>query len=79
MMGLLVSGINASLVAKSGIKKLFQLFEDRFLCSRCLNNCIEVPDMIKSFVSGSTASLVAKLELKNYNSLLKRDLNVQGV
>ena len=32
----------------------------RFWCSRCLNDHIEVPDMIGSFESGATPSLVAK-------------------
>ena len=50
-----------------------------FCCSKCLNNCIDVPDMIGSFASGATASLVAKMELKNYLSYLKTDFNVQGV
>ena len=54
------SGATATLVAKNETKKLSQPFEDRFLCSRCLNDRIEVPDMIGSFASGATASLVAK-------------------
>merc|ERR1712002_1043720 len=33
---------------------------DRFWCLRCLNDRIKVPDMIRSFASGATASLVAK-------------------
>ena len=37
---------------------------DGFWCSRCLNDRIEVPDMIRSFASGATASLVAKNRTK---------------
>ena len=33
---------------------------DRFWCSRCLNNRIEVPDIIGSLASGTNALLVAK-------------------
>ena len=33
---------------------------DRFCCSRCLNDSLNFPDMIGSFESGATASLVAK-------------------
>ena len=36
------------------------MFEDGFGCSRCLNNHIDLPDMIVSFASGAMASLVAK-------------------
>ena len=60
MIGSFVSGATATLVAKSGTKKLSQPFEDRFWCLRCLNDHIKVPDMIGSFASGATASLVAK-------------------
>ena len=37
---------------------------DGFWHSRCLNDCIDFPDMIGSFASGANASLVLKLELK---------------
>ena len=33
---------------------------DRFLHSRCLNDCIDLPDMIGILASGANASLVAK-------------------
>ena len=33
---------------------------DKFRCLRCLNDCIEVPDMIRLFASGTNASLMAK-------------------
>ena len=33
---------------------------DGFLYSRCLNDCIDLPDMIRSLASGANASLVAK-------------------
>ena len=60
MIGSFTSGATASLVAKNGTNQLSQSFEDRFWCSRCLNDRIEVPNMIKSFANGATASLVAK-------------------
>ena len=34
--------------------------DDRLWCLGCLNECIEVPNMIGSFESGATASIVAK-------------------
>ena len=37
---------------------------DGFLRLRCLNNCIDLPDMIKSNVSAVTASYVAKKRTK---------------
>ena len=70
MIGSFASGATASLVAKNGTKKLSQLFEDRFLCSRCLNNHIEVPDMMRLFASSATASLVAKNGTKKISPLL---------
>ena len=69
----------ASLVAKNATKKLSQPFEVGFWCSRCLNDSVEVPDMIGSFASGTTASLVAKIGAKNYLSCLKTDFDVLGV
>ena len=63
-MGSFVSGATASLVAKNGTKKLSQLFEDKFWCSRCINDRIKVPDMIGSFASGATAFQVAKNRTK---------------
>ena len=59
------SGTNASLVAKIETKDITT--PDGFWHSRCLYNCVDVPDMIESFASGTTASL----ELKNYISRLK--------
>ena len=44
---------------------------DRFWCSRCLNNCIDLPNMIGSFESGATTSIVAKNQAKIYLSRLK--------
>ena len=55
------SGTTASLVAKNGTKKLSQLFEDRFCCSRCLNDRVEVPDMMRLFVGAATTPLVVKI------------------
>ena len=60
MLGSFASGATASLVAKHGTKQLSQPFEDGFKCSRCLNDCIKVPNMVGSFASGATVSLVAK-------------------
>ena len=75
MIGSFASSATAFLVAKNGTKKLFQPFEDRFGCSRCLNDRIKVPNMIGSFANGATASLVA------YNRTRKLSLpfDVQGV
>ena len=64
MIGSFASSTTSFLVAKNENKKLSQLFDDRFSCSRCLNNCIKVSEIIGSFVCGTTASLVAKMELK---------------
>ena len=70
MIGSFASGAPTSLVAKNGIKKNIPLLwiksspVDRFWCFRCLNDCIEVPEMIGSFASGATASLVAKNDTK---------------
>ena len=45
---------------------------DGFWCSRCLNNHINLPDMIGSFLSGATTSMVVKNESrKNYWPLHK--------
>ena len=38
---------------------------ERFRCLRCLNNCIKVPNMIRSLPSGAITSLVAKYGNKN--------------
>ena len=70
MIGSFASGATASLVAKNGTNKLYQLFEDGFWFSRCLNDHIEVPDMIGSFASSATASLVAKNGTKKIIPLL---------
>ena len=64
MIGSFASGATASLVAKNETKKLSQQFEDRFGCSRCLNDRIKVPNMIGSFASSVITSLVAKNETK---------------
>ena len=71
MIGSIASGATASLVAKNVTKKLSQLFEDRFWCSRCLSNHIEVPNMIGSIASGTTAFLVAKNGTKQYSQLFE--------
>ena len=47
MTGSFVSGTTASMVAKNGTKKLSQPFEDGFGCSRCLNDHIKDPNMIR--------------------------------
>ena len=66
MIGSFASGATASMVAKNGTKKIIPLLwiksspVDGFWCLRCLNDCIEVPDIIGSFASGTSASLVAK-------------------
>ena len=64
LIGLFVSGTNASLMAKNRNRKLSQPFVDRYWYSSSLNNCIKVPNMIGSFASGATASLVAKNRTK---------------
>ena len=66
-------------MATNKTEKLSQSFEDKFRCSRCLKDHIEVPDMIGLFASSATASLVAKTGTKNYISHLKMDFDVQGV
>ena len=42
-----------------------------FWCLRCLNDRIEVPNMIGSFASGATASLVAKNGTKQLSQPFK--------
>ena len=37
---------------------------DRFWCSRCLNDRVEVPDMIRLFAGGATTPLVVKIWTK---------------
>ena len=44
---------------------------DGFWCSRCLNDRIDLPDMIGSFASGATASMVAKSGTKKIIPLLR--------
>ena len=39
---------------------------DGFWSSRCLNDCIDVPDKIGSLSSGTTTSMVVKMELNNF-------------
>ena len=73
MMRLFVGGATTPLVVKIWTKQpwvkienlLFALpispeIMDGFWCSRCLNNRIDLPDMIGTFASGANASLVAK-------------------
>ena len=38
---------------------------DRFWCSRCLNDRVEVPDMIRLFAGGATTPLVVKIWTKH--------------
>ena len=65
MIGSFASGTTASMVAKSGTKKIIPLLwiksspVEGFWCLRCLNDSIEVPDMIGSFASSATASLTS--------------------
>ena len=56
---------------KMELKNFLSLFEDRFWCSRCLNERIEVSIMIGSCGSGATASLVAKNETKKLYQLFE--------
>ena len=51
---------------------LKSLLVDRFLCLRCLNDYIELPDIIRSFTSGATASLVAKNGTKNIAKIIQK-------
>ena len=37
---------------------------DGFWCSRCLNDCIKVPDMMKLFAGGATTPLMVKIWTK---------------
>ena len=65
------SGANASLVAKIGTKIIILLPliksspVDWFSCLRCLNDCIDLPDMIGLLASGATNCLVAKIGTKD--------------
>ena len=45
---------------------------DGFLYSRCLNNYINLSNMIETFTSGATTSLVAKNRTKNISFLGKK-------
>ena len=62
MIGLFASSATASLVAKNGTKKIIPLMYiksspvDRFWCFRCLNNYINLSDMIGLFLSGAKLS-----------------------
>ena len=73
MMRLFASGATTPLVVKMKLKKklsdffsniLFMSIKseimDEIWCSRCQNNHINLPEKIGSFLSGNTASLVAK-------------------
>ena len=44
---------------------------DRFWCSKCLNHCIDLHNVIGSLESGSTASIVAKNWTRNLSQLFK--------
>ena len=77
---LFANGVTKSLFAKLELKILPHLAEsikseimDRFCRSRCLNDCIDLPNMIGSFASSATASLVAKKGTKNHLSHLFKE------
>ena len=44
----------------------------RILMYCCLNNCINLPNMIGTFANGANTSLVAKIELKNYSTTIDK-------
>ena len=49
---------------------------DRFWCSSCLNNSINLPDMIGSLASGANTSLMAKNRtMKNFSNVAIFDHN----
>ena len=79
------SGANISFVAKNGTKKIIPLLSikstpvDRFQSLRCLNDRIDLPDMIGTLSSGATNSLVTKIGTKKYIHHLKTDFDVQGI
>ena len=78
MIRLFASGATNSLVAKIWTKDLatscsvyrFSTY-GRIWCSRCLNNRINVPNMIRSFASSATASLVAKNGTKELSHMFE--------
>ena len=71
MIGSFASGAHASLVAKYGTKEIIPLLSiksspvDRFQSLRCLNDRIDLPDIIGLLASGTTNSFVAKIGTKN--------------
>ena len=71
MIGSFASGVTSSLVGKNGTKQLSHPFEDGFRCPRCINDHIEVPNMIVSFAGGATASLLAKNGTKEISQLFE--------
>ena len=77
MMRLFAGGATTPLVVKIWTKQpwvkienlLFALpispeIMDRFWCSRCLNDRVEVPDMMRLFAGGATTPLVVKIWTK---------------
>ena len=66
IIGSFANNATTFLVAKNGTNKIILLLEiksspvDRFWCLRYLNDHIVLPNMIGSFASGGTASIVAK-------------------
>ena len=84
MIGTLASGANASLVARNGTEKYLSttadktLPVDRFWCLRCLNDCINLPNMIRTFASGANASLVAKNGNKKNDSYTLEKIITSG-
>ena len=72
-----LSSANASLVAKNRTRKIIPLLwiksspVDRLWCLMCLNDRIDLPDMIGSFASGATASLVAQNGTKKMSHLFE--------
>ena len=77
MIGSLTSGTNSSLVAKNLIKNDFILLSiksslmGRFWCFKCLKDRIDLPVMIRSFASITTALLMAKNGTKKVSQLFE--------
>ena len=66
--GSFASGATTHLVVKSGTKCLKSEIMDRFWCSRCQNDHINLPKKIGSFASGATIRLVVKNGTKSIKS-----------
>ena len=67
--GSFVSCTNAFLKAKNWTKRIIEFLwkksspVDRFWCLRCLNDCLNLPDMIWTIASGANAYLAVKIFL----------------